>query len=66
MSVTKTKITASLGELYNELEGLRIRRVGKVHALWKADQQLSVARFELTAVDRAIRSVERQIKKLKN
>lgn len=58
MSVTKT-------DLETELEALRKRRKAKEQVLWKAEEQLSVARFELRAVDRAIRAVERQIKKTK-
>lgn len=56
----------TITELQTELEALRKRRKAKERKFWKLDEQFTVARFELTAVDRAIRSVERQIKKLKN
>jgi len=58
MSVTKSK-------LEYELEVLRRNRKAREREFWRADEQRTLARFELKAVDRAIRSVERQIKKLK-
>jgi predicted nucleic acid-binding Zn-ribbon protein len=55
----------TIAELQTELEALRKRRKEKELQFWRADEKLTVARFELKAVDRAIRAVERQIKRLK-